>query len=1476
MMEPLLGWECTPRCRSQEHGRDMAAVITCGTTHQIKTYILSHCLNPFFVSDFNGRNLLHVAASCGKVEIVEWLLAKGADCRVRDKESGWTPLHRSLFFGQISCAISLIRHGASLKRYDKDELTPMELLMKDKPAYVTFDPVDPTQAYSWGTNSNFNLGHGRQRSRDQPELVDSLAAGNHSIKQVVMCKFHTLFLTHQGRVLACGHGQGGRLGLGDETTCLRPQLLKSLGARCKMMAGARDHSVFLMDSGNVMSCGENAYLQLGHSTIGQKCLLPKTLASKTLKNKEIRGIAAGRFHTVVYTREAVFTLGLNAGQLGHNKGEKCIGSLHQVTSLSHPNIIIKDVVTSDAATVCLTKDGDIYVLQEYQCRKVASNHLSVKQLAVIGGCLNAELAENVLEKQGGEELHLLALHSNGKVSSWSRSDNSWRRCVWTHRRQLSVAQIAFNEQNMVFVTSEGEGFRAKFISAKKNAADIPSKPAIDKVSKESKDGRSEQLVSVERLPVIHRATGVACDPNGTNFVVLQSDPRTSLTELPEMSVSEMGSHFKQLMVEADSMDMIHDVLIKIDNHRLAAHKYILAYGSEYFSKIFTDPDESSSSENNGKISNKPEILIDDEGTAIVDLTDIIDYDIFQILVQYLYTGTCDAFHPDFELRINPSKQHGSADQRSIECDPASEETYGREELTINERNRHQSAHSVYREHGKGGEGKKKGKKGRKKGKGEPSDHPKAEKRKPLSAVRLVAEEAKKFGIKSLAKRLDNVKFVDGKLINFGPALFPLSFNPSSLRHLSDVVLMSEEGTLFPCHKCVLSARLDYFQNMLGSCWMEASTEEPLKMAMPAAILDLLLDYLYMDQAPKLDGCQDLEILCNTLAIADQLFVTRLKDICEITLVDLVTLRNVAELLQFASMYQALQLKASCHQYICLNLACLVESGSLDPLDENVLEELSAAYKETLPYSRFIKPSMNAPDISHIDPYPPEEAASHQDPSSSSAQPKSSNPSLKDFEALARKAKARRKGRRHTSSTGKHTSVSVSESCDDPSVVQGSKHDDPSIVQGSKPDEPSQSDSCSEALQDVFVSSPARVVSLNPEDQIAISSTSEDHAGNEAMNPMSPDKVMTAENIDGMYVLERKHKREDGLNYMDTNRKERKKAGQTTPFKLTVQTGDQECQGENNGPSGSSRIWSWASPKSPITGLREIMQSQSGINKPQASSYPGPTSPPAQIARAPLVAATSPLPISPTQRPQHTAARGHTPLSPTQRPQQPSVRGHTPLGKKSQKQRKKEMQAALIGGGVDEKRTGGGDGTDGQVVGDHNPVTCPWANVAPRQPSQVSFRELQAQDEDVESIWDPVPSSSPDKKTFSASRKISFGLATPSSSSQRLQDPEITSTSGPASPESPKEIINPWQRSGAVSPPTPSVKFSDIIRAESEQKHFLDRAKNKTLAQIQIEERAIEELYNLHRGAHKPDEYITVGRVQHVVATPLWKKKSEDR
>ena len=95
--------------------------------------------------------------------------------------------HTIIIFKNKFCLFTF-QHGASLKRYDKEDLTPLDLLMKDKPVYVTFDPNNPTQAYTWGSNSNFNLGHGRQRSREQPELVDSLVLGNHSIKQVSLIR----------------------------------------------------------------------------------------------------------------------------------------------------------------------------------------------------------------------------------------------------------------------------------------------------------------------------------------------------------------------------------------------------------------------------------------------------------------------------------------------------------------------------------------------------------------------------------------------------------------------------------------------------------------------------------------------------------------------------------------------------------------------------------------------------------------------------------------------------------------------------------------------------------------------------------------------------------------------------------------------------------------------------------------------------------------------------------------------------------------------------------------------------------------------------------------------------------------------------------------------------------------------------------------------------------------------------------------
>jgi hypothetical protein len=54
--------------------------------------------------------VLHLAASCGHGAVVRWLVRRAdAGIDVRDVESGYTGLHRSIFYGQIHVATDLIK-----------------------------------------------------------------------------------------------------------------------------------------------------------------------------------------------------------------------------------------------------------------------------------------------------------------------------------------------------------------------------------------------------------------------------------------------------------------------------------------------------------------------------------------------------------------------------------------------------------------------------------------------------------------------------------------------------------------------------------------------------------------------------------------------------------------------------------------------------------------------------------------------------------------------------------------------------------------------------------------------------------------------------------------------------------------------------------------------------------------------------------------------------------------------------------------------------------------------------------------------------------------------------------------------------------------------------------------------------------------------------------------------------------------------
>ena len=124
---------CTLKCKSTQHANELNSLITKIDDPQLLLSGIQKCWNCQKIQDSNGRMLLHMAACCGRIEAIEWLVKhKKADLQVKTVENGWTSLHCAAFYGQIGAFIALIKNGANLSVFDNDKYTPIEHLAIDK------------------------------------------------------------------------------------------------------------------------------------------------------------------------------------------------------------------------------------------------------------------------------------------------------------------------------------------------------------------------------------------------------------------------------------------------------------------------------------------------------------------------------------------------------------------------------------------------------------------------------------------------------------------------------------------------------------------------------------------------------------------------------------------------------------------------------------------------------------------------------------------------------------------------------------------------------------------------------------------------------------------------------------------------------------------------------------------------------------------------------------------------------------------------------------------------------------------------------------------------------------------------------------------------------------------------------------------------------------------------------------------------
>ncbi|XP_044744642.1 inhibitor of Bruton tyrosine kinase isoform X2 [Coccinella septempunctata] len=593
--------DCTEYCRSIVHGNLITSAFSVLDISglQLCSYLNYLCTNCDLIKDSAGRTALHAAASYGYLEVVKWLLNnKNANINARDDESGYTPLHRAFYYGRLYIAIELMKAGADATLLDRDGLTSLDHVIQDglKPT-IYFGSV-----YTWGINKNNSLGP--FSSRNTPECLDVFHKKypKEYVQQICIDTFHSIIITINGHAYTCGHGLGGRLGLRTENAIVEPtKITFPEKVDVIRVSISRDHSLFLTASRHIYSCGLNTHKVLGLYPPPNKCLSPEKV--KCLMSKVPCGVSAGRYHSVAWTARKLYTWGLNGGQLGHESYHgNYIITPRGVPAINNRDNDIKKVVSSDGAIAILTGTGDVYVLHDYMCRKVASRFSNLQNLAIIGGKLRTDTDVD-LKGESLKELKVVILTNNGQMFIWRESDPQLCRLTFSVPRVFSVINVSLNFNNILFVTNYGECYTGII------------KKRVKKVYWDRKNFGALPVasVAVTKIPKIYRASAIVSDPKGEDFGVIQQHPYATEISDENIMKKEMEYQFTKLLEETTEEDNIHDIVIKINHKTFPAHKYILASESNLMDLC----------------DSKDEIVLKD-----------INVDFFQQLLIFIYTGTC--------------------------------------------------------------------------------------------------------------------------------------------------------------------------------------------------------------------------------------------------------------------------------------------------------------------------------------------------------------------------------------------------------------------------------------------------------------------------------------------------------------------------------------------------------------------------------------------------------------------------------------------------------------------------------------------------------------------------------------------------------------------------------------------------------------------------------------------------------------------
>ncbi|CAI9559077.1 unnamed protein product, partial [Staurois parvus] len=166
-----------------------------------------------------------------------------------------------------------------------------------------------------GGNNRFGqLGLAGQDHEKIPFTENDGFGGYAGVQKVTCGEAHSLFLLQDGTIVSCGQNLCGQLGRKSAGSSLEP--IHALEAQTIIdMSCGSNHSVAICSEGNIFTWGNGLHGELGSGQVSQKSPIPRRITG--LSDIKIIQVACGHYHTVSLSEDSsVFSWGKNdAGQL---------------------------------------------------------------------------------------------------------------------------------------------------------------------------------------------------------------------------------------------------------------------------------------------------------------------------------------------------------------------------------------------------------------------------------------------------------------------------------------------------------------------------------------------------------------------------------------------------------------------------------------------------------------------------------------------------------------------------------------------------------------------------------------------------------------------------------------------------------------------------------------------------------------------------------------------------------------------------------------------------------------------------------------------------------------------------------------------------------------------------------------------------------------------------------------------------------